>query len=84
MVVKVLIHTGVHVKALTMIYNLVVQTVLPYGYQSWVVTDAMITVLDGFYHRVDWILAGLTERQGNAGKWEWPPVAMALEATGLW
>ena len=34
----------------------------------WVVTDAMIKVLEGFQHRVCWRLAGQTARKGDGGE----------------
>ena len=44
----------------------------------------MMTVLEGFHHRVNWRLLGMTEIRGRNGEWEHPLVAMALVVTGLW
>ena len=55
-------------KAQAVIYKAVVKTVLIYGCKSWVVKGAMMTVLDGFHHRVDWRLALLTSRLDNEGE----------------
>ena len=38
------------VRVWEMMYNVVVQTVLLYGRNSWVVTDVMLKVLEGFHH----------------------------------
>ena len=52
-------------KARSVLYKIVVQTVLISWCASWVVTDAMMTVLEGFHHTVDWRLVGLMDRWGN-------------------
>ena len=71
-------------KAPVVLYKAVVKTVLLYGCDIWVVTDTTMTALEGFHHRVARRLAGLMARRGNNGEWEFSPVAMALEVTGLW
>ena len=48
-----LVNTGVHIKAQAMMYKVVVQVVLLYERESWVVTDVMMVVLDGFHHRIN-------------------------------
>ena len=83
MVAKVLIQTGVHTKARAVLYKAVFQTVLLYGCEIWVFTESMMTVLEGFHHRVDQRLLGLTARRGDGGEWECTPVATALEVIGL-
>ena len=52
-VAKVLTKTGATVRAQEIIYKVVLQTVLLYESDSWVVTEAMLKVLEGFHHRVD-------------------------------
>ena len=52
MVAKVLVMAGVTVRARLTMYKVVVHTVFLYGRNSWVVTDAMLKVLEGFHHRV--------------------------------
>ena len=46
--------------------------------------DAMMMVVDSVHHNVAQRLAGLTERQGNDGKWEFPTVSTALEVIVMW
>ena len=53
MVMKVLTNIGPEVRAWAMMYTEVVHTVFVYGGESWVVTGAMLTVLEGFHHHVD-------------------------------
>ena len=60
MSVKVIIQTGEHVKLRSMLCKAVVQTVLLYGYEIWVVIDAMMMFLEGFHHRLDWSIGVLT------------------------
>ena len=50
MVETVLRNTGATVRARTMVYKAVVQTVILYGKESWLVTEAMLKVLEEFYH----------------------------------
>ena len=50
MVAKVLTKEVAAVQAQAMVYNVVVQTIFPYGSDIWVVTGAMLTVLEGFHH----------------------------------
>ena len=66
-----------------MMYKAVVQTVLIYGSEIWVVIDAMLKVLEGFHHQVTWRIAGMEARQVGEGGWEWLLVVEALEAVVL-
>ena len=52
MVEKVLGKTGAPIKAHVMIYKAVVQEVLLYGREIWVVIGAMITLIEVFNHRI--------------------------------
>ena len=45
-----------------MVYKVVVQMVLLYGSDSWVVTEAMLNVLEGFHHRVAQKIAGISDQ----------------------
>ena len=74
MVVKVLMKAGAAVSAHVMVYKAGVQTVLLYGSESWVVTGAMLTVLEGFHHRVFRKIVGKTARCAGDGGWQCPPV----------
>ena len=42
-----------------MMYKAVVQMVMIYRIESWLVMDVMLKVLEGFHHRVTWIIAGI-------------------------
>ena len=52
MVAKVLMNMGATVRAWAMMYKSVVETVLIYGSDIWVLMDAIPKVLEGFHHRV--------------------------------
>ena len=44
-----------------MIYKALVQMVFLYGSEIWVVTGVMLTVLEGFHHRVARQISGKTD-----------------------
>ena len=44
-------------------YKAVVQIVLLYGSESWVVMDAMLKMLEGFHHRLARRIAGISDRK---------------------
>ena len=46
--------------------------VLLYGSDSWVVTGAMLKLLEGFHHRVARRIEGMTDRCGEDKEWEYP------------
>ena len=47
------------VRAQEMIYKAVVQTVLLYVSDSWIVKEETLKVLEGFHHRVDQKISGI-------------------------
>ena len=61
MISKVLEKMGETVQARGMIYTSVSETVLFYGKTIWVVTGAMLNILDGFHHWAAIGFAGMTE-----------------------
>ena len=67
-----------------MLYKAVVQSVLLYGSEIWVVMRAMLKVLVGFYHRLARKIMGITARHTTSGEWEWPLLVEALETAGIW
>ena len=54
-----------------MIYKAVIQTVLLYISESWVVTDEMLKVLEGLYHQVDQRITGMSSQKIREGGWGW-------------
>ena len=59
MLTNVLGKTGAPIKSRVMVYTAVVQSVLLYGSEIWVVIDLMITVLEGFHHSIKIRIAGI-------------------------
>ena len=82
-VVKVLTRAGLIVRAWVILYNTVLQTVLPYGINIWVVMGSMLKVQEGFHHRVARRVASNTAWHTVDGDWEWPPLADSLEIVGI-
>ena len=62
MMSKVTKKTKSMVQEWEMVYKVVVQMVLLYGSDSWVVTEAMLKVLEGFHHRVAHRIAGISDQ----------------------
>ena len=61
------------------------QSVLLYGAETWVITDSMMKVLEGFHLRVARRLAGMLPRLDPRSKrWHYPKSAEVLELAGLW
>ena len=58
-------------RARVIIYKAVIQTVLLYISESWVVTDAMLKVLEGLYHQVDQRITGMSSQKIREGGWGW-------------
>ena len=50
--VKVMTKSGAAVRAHSMMYKSVLQKVMLYGSDIWVVTEAMLTVIEYFNHQV--------------------------------
>ena len=80
MIKRVLEKTGATVQARGIIYKAMSQSVLLYGRKSWVVTEAMLKVLEGFNHRAARHITGMTSICGANAEWEYPPVVAAMES----
>ena len=81
---KLLTNARAAVQSRSTMYKAVVQTVLPYGSDIWVVKGEMLTVIEGFHHRLDRQIAGNTARHAGFGGWEWPPAEESLDVAGMW
>ena len=71
MATKVMTNTVATVQTWVMIYKAVVQMVLLYGSKSWVVTEVMLKVMEGFHHWVAQRISGMSYRRVREGGWEW-------------
>ena len=47
-----------------------VQLVLLYRTESWVVTDEMLKVIEGFHHHLARKITGMTAHRTTGGEWE--------------
>ena len=65
-------------------YKAVVQAMLMYGSKIWVVTGAMMMVLEGFHHRIARRIAGMTVSKGDVVELECSLVDTTLEITWIW
>ena len=60
---------GEPIKACEIIYKVVVQKVLMYGTRILVVTDGIMTVLEGFHHSITRRIAVMTASKVDSVKW---------------
>ena len=47
-----MVNAGATVQSRVVMYKSVVQTVLIYRIDNWIVTDSMLKVMEGFHHRL--------------------------------
>ena len=66
-----------------MMYKAVAQTVILYVIKIWVLTGAMLNILEGFHHRAAIGFARMTEKFVADKMWEYNLVMAALETAGL-
>ena len=64
-------------------YKALVQAVLLYGGKSWVVTDIIMTVLEGFHYGIARRIEEMTERKGDVRELELASVNADLKVTGI-
>ena len=57
------------IRAQEMMYKAVVQIVMLYGSEIWVITDAMMKVLEGFCHQIDSMVVRKTTRRVGEEVW---------------
>ena len=84
MVGKVVSKVGLEVLDWGMLYKAVVQLVLLYGSDSWVVMGNILKVIEGFHHRLERSITGMMAWCTTIRGWDLPPVAEALYTAGIW
>ena len=67
-VAKVLGKIGESVKSHNIMYKAVVQVVILYESKNLMVTDAIVTVIEGFHVKTARIIAGMSASKGNDGE----------------
>jgi hypothetical protein len=82
---RILARDGATPRVSGMFYKAVVQSILLFGSETWVVTKPILQALEGFHKRVARRLSGKTPYLCQAtGEWIYPPIDKALEEVGLW
>ena len=66
-----------------MFYKAIVQSVLLYGVETWVLIKSMMNILKGFHHHVARKLSGFHARPLGGGRWFTYKVADVLDAAGM-
>ena len=61
----------------------VVQAVLMFGSNKWVLTPRLEKALTGFHHQSKWRMTGMGPRRWPDGMWVYPPIGAALAIVGL-
>ncbi len=74
---------GVRPKTMGYFYKAVVQAVLLYGSETWVVSDFYLRQLRSYHSRIARYLTKRHIRQDENGTWHHPPTAGVLEEAGL-
>ena len=68
-VTKVMWNTGAPIKSRSVMYKVVVQAVLLYRSEIWLIMDNMVTVLESFHNRTARCIVGVMLWRGDGGKW---------------
>ena len=80
---RVLGREGADPKVSGNFYKAVSQAVLFFGTEMWVLTQRMETALDSLQSRVVRRITGKQPQRKKVGRWDYPPLAKALEEAGL-
>ena len=80
---RVLSREGAYARTLGHIYLAVVQSVMLYGSETWVLTPHMLRVLGGFHYRVSRRMTGRQPQKGRDGSWVYPLLEDAMVEVGL-
>lgn len=81
---RILSREGAKPKTMATIYKAVVQAVLLYGAESWVLSLAMEKKLNSFHHRCARYITGQHIRQNPDESWTCPSSEYVLIKAGLW
>ena len=71
-------------KTCGMFYKAVIQQILLYGCETWVITKAMYRMLKGFHMRAAYRMAKINKpKKLENGEWYYPPSEAVFEEVGL-
>ena len=71
---RILSREGADLKVLGNFYKYVLQAVLLFGVETWVLTHRIERDLDSLHHRVARCLTGSQPRRRGDGSWAYPPL----------
>ena len=80
---KVLVTTNSNPKVMARFYLAVVQAILLYGSESWVIPSRTLQRIEAFHHRCARSMAHKHIRKMPNGNWEYPPSEQVLRICGL-
>jgi hypothetical protein len=81
---RILSKEGANPKAMASVYKAVVQAVLLFGSETWVLTLGMEKKLQSFHHRCARYITGQHIRQNPDESWTCPSSSTVLMQAGLW
>ena len=79
---KILGQEGAKLRVSGIFLKTVVQVVLLFGSETWVMTPCMERALGSFQHRVTQRITGRYPRRQGEGSWDYPPLATGMEEAG--
>jgi hypothetical protein len=82
-IARILAREGASTKVMGYFYKAIVQAVLLYATETWVVTEHSMKALNSFHHRCARHIAGDHIRQNPNGEWYLPATDRVLEVSGL-
>jgi hypothetical protein len=82
-IARPLIKTGIRMRIVGLFYKAIVQAVLLYGCETWVITPDMLRVLESFHNRTARRIANMMPRLED-GVWFTPSVKKARRKAGLY
>ena len=81
--VRIVVREGAIPWVLGVFFKAVVQKVLLFGSEMWVMTPHMGRVLGSFHHRADRRITGRQPKQQGDRVWDYPPLETAMEEAGF-
>jgi len=81
---KVLVRTGAAPKTMASFYKAIVQSVLLFGAETWVLSRSMDRKLQSFHHRCARFITGQHIRKNNDDTWTCPSSEGVLRDAGMW
>jgi len=80
---RVLVRDGANHRCMAMFYKAVVQSVLLFGSETWVISDRMMKALRGFHHRAARRITGMMPHRVG-GEWVYPATSDVLKKAGMY